>query len=603
VSRFSNSLLAALLCVLAPVSLGAEGNSSSPSGARVDESVWEALRTDGRAICFINCRGLDAVARGGARGGRSDSAADGVVRELAHSSGALLCHRFRRIPSLLYEITDASTIEALERLDAVESIVLDQRGGGFLEESLPGIGVSVAHDLALRGDGTVVALLDTGIDRSHPALRDAVVHEQHFLRQTADTGPGASDDHGHGTHVAGVLASRGVNAPIGVAPESELVVIKVLDAENRGWISDWTAGVEYVIELDATDNGIDIDVINMSFGTDTLHQGSCDTAVSPFFAACRRAAEQGITLVAASGNGSSLDSLPVPACYSPVISVGSVWDTALDRISSFTNRSSELALLAPGEPITSTGIHGGTSVFRGTSQASPHVAGLACLLREAGVVESGEILEILVQTGVETFDTLSQRAYRVVDASGAVAVAQAPRASDLVCLEQGGGMTVTWRGGKDVDHYRFVVERAEETIVEEELTGAERSFAFPLQEPGVIRVSLQPFDRGGQGGLTLVCEADARLLEPRFVRGECDLQGDLIVTDPLFLARFLFSGGERPECLDACNADGDRFLSVTDVIYVLNYLFLGGAAPPAPSQNCGVAGPRDRLGCDRSYCP
>ena len=574
---------------------------------RVDPAVREALRSAGRAVCFVNCRGLQATARGEEHNESAvvptdEDSTGAVLRELVGEPGALLCHQFRWIPSLLYELTDPACLDALERLDCVESVVLDERGGGFLEESLPATGFTAAHDLGLRGRGTVVAILDTGVDRSHPALRDSVIREQHFLMQTVESGPGARDDHGHGTHVAGIVASRGIDAPLGVAPEAELVVVKVLDARNRGWISDWIAGVEYVIELDREDNGIDIDAINMSFGTDTLYRGSCDTAVAPFYAACRRAAEQGITVVAASGNASSLDGLPVPACYTSVIPVGSVTGTGLARVSSFTNRGFRLDLLAPGDPIVSTGLHGGTSTFRGTSQAAPHAAGLVCLLREASSLEPAEVRDILLQTGREVFDLLSQRTYRVIDAARAVAVAQVPRATELACFELSGGIQATWHGTLGVDHYRFVVERADETLVEEELAGGESSFRLALETPGVLRVSLQPFDRAGRGGLTLACEADLRLLEPRFVRGECDQQGGMNVTDPLFLVNYLFTGGSRPGCLDSCNANGDPLLNVADVIYSLNHLFLGGAAPLAPFGSCGVAQPADGLGCDSGYC-
>src|SRR5690606_55825 len=113
--------------------------------------------------------------------------------------------------------------------------------------------------------------------------------EKRFLDQGRDVGNDADDDtaQGHGTHIAGIVASRGVTAPVGIAPDAKLVVVKVLDANALGWASDWAAGVEYVTELHEAPNGITIDALNMSLGTDDQYRDFCDGERPAFALACR----------------------------------------------------------------------------------------------------------------------------------------------------------------------------------------------------------------------------------------------------------------------------------------------------------------------------
>jgi hypothetical protein len=558
----------------------------------VSPDVRETLRAEGKVVVFVNYR----------RARPQGSALGPAEERFVERGGARLCHRYRSIPSALLEIRDPDCLEALEALEDVESVHLDLPGRGALRQSTLAIRAERAHELGLSGAGTVAAVLDTGVDTNHPALAETVIHQHHFLDQVRDVGPGAEDRHGHGTNVAGIIASRGDGAPPGIAPGSRLVVVKVLDNQNRGWVSDWVAGIEHVIDLHRAPNGIRIDAINMSLATDSHHGAGCDGVQGAFFSACARAAELGIALFAASGNEGELDRLPLPACYSPVISVGSIFDTGPDEISDFTSRSPLLDLLAPGETILSAGIGGGTSSFRGTSQAAPHAAAVACLLREIDPSFSPEeIRALLAASGRPHRDPRTGLVFPILDAGAAVDTLLVPRLDDLLCAGEGGEIVATWSALSGVGHFEVAVRREGMLVAEISVGGGEESFRFAALVPGAYEVSVRPVSPEGTVGFEVTCSAALATPPPRFIRGECDGTGATNLSDPLFLLNFLFLAGAAPGCAEACNANADENLNVADATFLLNFLFLGGRAPRAPFPACG-APVAASLACRRGSC-
>ncbi len=232
------------------------------------------------------------------------------------------------------------------------------------------------------GTGVAVAVLDTGIDYTHPDLADNYVSGYDFVNNDWDP----LDDNGHGTHVAGTIAalddgpnSGGGNTSdisvVGVGPEISLYVGKILDREGAGYMSDVVAGLDVAASYG-------MQVVNMSFGS---LFGS-----RTLKSACARAYQAGIVLVAAAGN-EGMPWLDVPARYPTVISVGAV--NAFDQHAAFSNRSKNLELCAPGVAVLSTmptySVRLNQSPYwyamyydylDGTSMASPHVAGVAALV-------------------------------------------------------------------------------------------------------------------------------------------------------------------------------------------------------------------------------
>ena len=169
----------------------------------------------------------------------------------------------------------------------------------------------------------------------------------------------------------------------GVAPDSEIVAIKVLDNTNTFYFfSEIVAALDYVLN-----NQPSVRVVNMSLGTNALFAGDCDAANANAMAGaaavmCFRTRNPNpVISFAASGNDSSGTMMALPACLSNVVSVGAT--TKGDVVAGFTNSNAKLDLMAPGVNITSTGLNNGTATDSGTSFASPHAAGCAALLLES----------------------------------------------------------------------------------------------------------------------------------------------------------------------------------------------------------------------------
>jgi subtilisin len=229
---------------------------------------------------------------------------------------------------------------------------------------------------ASRGAGVNVAVIDTGIDGSHPDLLDNVKGGVNFVRKGwRPPDPGAwADDNGHGTHVAGIIAAEDNDiGVVGVAPLASLYAVKVLNKSGSGYISDIIAGIEW-----AVDNGMD--VANMSLGT--------NSDVQSFHDACDAAADAGLLLVAAAGNdGGAVD---YPGAYSSVIAVAAT--DINDARASWSSYGPEVLLAAPGVSVLSTWKGGGYKTISGTSMAAPHVTGTLALNLSANLAASADDL-------------------------------------------------------------------------------------------------------------------------------------------------------------------------------------------------------------------
>lgn len=214
------------------------------------------------------------------------------------------------------------------------------------------------------GAGVDVAVLDTGVDLTHPDLSPNLAAGVNLV----DPRRSPADDNGHGTHVAGSLAAalNGLGV-VGVAPQVRLHPVKVLDNEGSGTLSGIIKGLDWCVK-----NGIR--VINLSLGSP---EGN-----STFREAVARTADAGITLVAAAGNaGPDQDTVGYPARYPQVIAVGAT--TALDSVAEYSSRGPEVTVVAPGDSIRSTWPGGQYRELSGTSMAAPHVSGLVSLLLAA----------------------------------------------------------------------------------------------------------------------------------------------------------------------------------------------------------------------------
>ncbi|MDQ0268465.1 S8 family peptidase [Cytobacillus purgationiresistens] len=221
-----------------------------------------------------------------------------------------------------------------------------------------------------KGNGIKVAILDTGCDIDHPDLQGRIIGGRNFTDDDNSDPELFEDYNGHGTHVAGTIAANENGMGVtGVAPEADLLIVKVLNKDGSGQYEWIIAGINYAVEQKA-------DIISMSLG------GPND--VTELHDAIKNAVAHQILVVCAAGNegdgDEKTDELAYPGCYNEVISVGAV---NLERISSpFSNSHPEIDLVAPGEDIVSTFLNGKYASLSGTSMATPHVTGALALIKD-----------------------------------------------------------------------------------------------------------------------------------------------------------------------------------------------------------------------------
>ena len=237
---------------------------------------------------------------------------------------------------------------------------------------------------AYTGTGVIVAILDTGVDLNHLALRDRLLPGRDLVADdnvALDEGPGIGQ--GHGTHVAGIVAA--------LAPGSQLLPVRVLDANGRGNTFLLAYGIEWAAAQGA-------DVINLSLGADF------DSAV--LSETISAAAATGVVIVAAAGNDNHT-APQFPASHPAVIGVTAVDGANLKA--GFANYGvGWVDLAAPGVGIhstfTSTTVTGGSgyAIWSGTSMATPFVAGAAALARQKlPDVSAAQIAGLLVDHGAD----------------------------------------------------------------------------------------------------------------------------------------------------------------------------------------------------------
>jgi subtilisin family serine protease len=233
------------------------------------------------------------------------------------------------------------------------------------QQDFPLIGVPGAWAMTTGASSVIVGLLDTGYDGAHPDLAGIPTVAQWNTRTNTKT---ITDVYGHGTHVAGTIAAQANNAMgvAGVAPGIRIMPVKVMDNNGQGYWSDFLEGVDWARTHGAS-------IINLSLGgTLTTTQAA---AFQPTFDAAYKA---GVVVVAAAGNNNRNEPF-YPASFAHVISVAAT--TNNDIKASFSNYGPAVDLSAPGYQIMSTYPGGQYKLMSGTSMATPHVVGLAALIR------------------------------------------------------------------------------------------------------------------------------------------------------------------------------------------------------------------------------
>jgi subtilisin family serine protease len=314
-----------------------------------------------------------------------------------------LMRQYTTIPFLALELTPEA-LAALGQSPLVRGIAEDQLDSLSLAQSVPLIQGPEVWAAGWTGNGWSVAVLDTGVDKTHSFLSGKVVEEACYSATsycpnglTSQVGAGASvpctyavSGCRHGTHVAGIATGTSASFS-GVAKGASIIAVQVFSRFTGStscgtgespcalsYVSDQIAGLERVYALRTTRQ---IAAVNMSLGGGKYTtQAACDAANASRKAIIDNLRSVGIATVISSGNNGYSDGMGAPGCISTAISVGST--TKTDAISSFSNSAAFLSLLAPGSSITSSIPGGAFAVFSGTSMAAPHVAGAWAIAKQ-----------------------------------------------------------------------------------------------------------------------------------------------------------------------------------------------------------------------------
>ncbi|WP_010676957.1 S8 family serine peptidase [Bacillus timonensis] len=232
------------------------------------------------------------------------------------------------------------------------------------------------------GKGVKIAIIDTGIDLEHQDLK--LAGGASFVSYTDSF----HDDEGHGTHVAGIIGAQNNSiGSIGIAYNSSLFAVKVLDSNGDGYLSDIIEGIDWAISNK-------MDIINLSLGSDT-HSPALKTAVD-------KAYQQNILVVASAGNSGAfetIDTIGYPAKYDSTIAVGAVGPNL--QYANFSSSGPSLEVVAPGVNIISTYAGNTYAKLSGTSMAAPYVSGNLALLKQAHPDMSPQQLRTLLHLNVK----------------------------------------------------------------------------------------------------------------------------------------------------------------------------------------------------------
>lgn len=313
----------------------------------------------------------------------------GLMNAFGVKSESVL-HEYQLLPVKLLELTEAQA-KGLQNHPHILHVEPNAEAH-TLSQTVPW-GIShvqaiTAHNSGYTGENVKVAILDTGIDNKHEDLFSNVKGGYSVFTDSANSDP-FYDGNGHGTHVAGTVAALDNNlGVIGVAYNADLYAVKVLNNSGSGSYDGIAQGIEW-----AVNNGMDI--INMSLG------GSASSAILENMV--NAANNAGVLLIAAAGNSGNIfgwgDTVGYPAKYGSVMAVAAI--DSNNRRANFSSHGPAVEISAPGVSVLSTTPGNNYASFNGTSMASPHVAGVAALIKGANpTLSNSQIRQIMNDTAL-----------------------------------------------------------------------------------------------------------------------------------------------------------------------------------------------------------
>lgn len=408
---------------LVPVFVSAAALAAGAGGPRVSPEVLSRLSSGEASVPVLVLLRQPAEAAAAAR------------PDLRAVPGFVVSRTLRTAPVVSGELSLQGLLGLSSRPE-VEAVAVDGTVRPAGQVGTAQIGADRMTALGMTGLGRSVAIVDSGLDVTHPDFASTDGRTPKVRGGISFTGAedDLSDCGGHGTEVAGVVAG-----PQGVAPDASLVVLKVFGRSGdcqHARSSDVLAAVDWAV---ANRQRLGIDVLNLSLSDDVAHTGFCDASDpvgAAVFGAARRA---GLAVVAAAGNDGHPDAVAWPACLSDVSAVGMVYSVSVgptawgggagcedgqtgpDVVPCASNAGSALSLLAPGVRWVSPTAGGGrTASFSGTSAAAPAAAGALLVARQARAMSDPALAaDLLRSSGVPVSDPKSGRVAARIDLSAA----------------------------------------------------------------------------------------------------------------------------------------------------------------------------------------
>lgn len=400
----SRRTLAALAAALSITLVALGGTIFTGAGANTGEPVDPASKVNDR---------LAAQLAGGAESVRiiaTTSSTPDSAMKAAREAGGSVTWRYSIIDGFAATVPAAAVDSLAARAD-VTGIWKDEPVKAVMDVSTKAIQADKAWAAGYEGAGITVAVLDTGIDSTNPHLKPAIVSCVSTIGGLVS--PECTDTDGHGTHVAGTVASRSATHP-GVARKASLAPVRVLHAAGAGFNSDIVAGMQWIA------NNKDrvsppIRVATMSIG---YTNPGCGDDSNPDARAANALVDAGIVFTVAAGNsGHKKCTIDGSSAASKVTTIAAVDDRTTvtqtdDVIASFSSggssKNNKPDVSYPGVNITSTFIGAGTlyATMSGTSMATPHAAGVAALLlaKETGL-SAAQVKSRLTSTTVKNANT------------------------------------------------------------------------------------------------------------------------------------------------------------------------------------------------------
>ncbi len=303
-------------------------------------------------------------------------------------------------------------------LENLEARLLMRHTSWGVDPHLVGQDLAVQYFPTLNGRGESIAVIDTGIDYNQAVLGGGTGrgYKVRFGYNFIDNNYDYIDRDGHGTAVAGIIAADPFtfhhHAYQGVAPQAQLLALKVDDGVNNPPASRIRQAIQWVLDHQSKFN---IVAVNISEGDSSHHNGKSGGSYSDLLAQC---AARGIFVAAAAGNDGWTDGIEYPAADPNVAAVSSV--DYSDSVSNFSDTGAGLDLLAPGEDMAAPTLDAnGNQTFAyvsGTSFSAPWVTGAAALIKQANPrFSTQQILQTMQDTGTTDTDDASGMEFQRLD--------------------------------------------------------------------------------------------------------------------------------------------------------------------------------------------